>query len=195
MLYPPTYSLEPSTFSLPPPTLNLELSTLNQFPFATEECLDASLHVLQMGTFPVNPLAAGTLKKIVLLVEGIFGNPSPCLLVGDPFQRVVTQEASRKESVRIEGQKALVDQLAKLFSGMIPHDPNDLVLRPSRSKSGVACQDRPILFSSDRDETIKVIAPIVNRIITQFPELFHQFPKVSIGDEPHRPFRTKNSEP
>lgn len=135
MLYPSAFGLKPSPF-IP-------------FLFTTEECLDASLHVLVMRTFPVNPFAAGTPEKILLLVEGVIRDPSPCLLVADALQKIVTQEASRQKSVLIKGQKALVDQLAKLLSGNILYDPNDLILGPSRSKSGVACQDRPILFSSD----------------------------------------------
>jgi len=79
--------------------------------FGLKEGLHPFLHIFLVGSLPVDPLALRTLKESLLMMEDIVRDLPVGLLPGDLFQEVVAEETPGEESLVIEGDVSISNDL------------------------------------------------------------------------------------
>ncbi len=60
-----------------------------------------------------------------------------------------------------------------------------MILRSSKGQFRIPGHEDSSLLAGDMDELMKIIAPVINGIITEHPQPFCQLPERAISDELH----------
>jgi hypothetical protein len=120
-----------------------------------------------------------------LLIENKIRYLSLRLLSRNFIEEGIAQEASGKNGLFEQRNDFSLDKFLELKRRFVLRNSHNAILGPLGGKSSASSQDHPTLLSSQFDQRVSTLTPIIKDIVSQHPQFLCQLSKVSVRDKLH----------
>ena len=132
-----------------------------------------SLHVLQMGPWPINSLALGASKECFLLMKNEIRNLSLNLRPGYWIERGVAKEAPGEGLPRIHFDLSFLNELFQLEQRLIFCNSEDHIFRSSWNEFSVSSYNDPSFLTAQSYQWVDILSSIIKGIVSQHSQLLY----------------------
>jgi len=147
--------------------------------------VDHFLHILLVGSPPIDSPALGTPEELLLLVIDEVWNFSCRLLPRDFIEEGITEKTSAKEVFWVQRDESFLNKVSQLKGGFVFHHPENAIPFSFRDQFGVSGQDHPFSLTGQMNHLVSIFPPVIDCVITQHSQFFGQLSQHSIDKEFH----------